>query len=408
MDAGAQCVDLTTDTKHCGSCDGTCVSCERCFLSACQATPFLSMGVPVVFGDGSIGVTADWALIGDFDADGRVDLALVGGVEGQPVTTLEIYFGDSQGGFPRSQSFEIGDGGQIWDVAAGDVDGDGKVDIVLAVSVPGAGDDIAVGVAVFPNLAAGGQGLRGPFVTNPAMYMGDLLQGFYAVRLSVADFNSDGISDVAVSNPATGIDVLYGIRGGGFRGGAAVFPGSDAGWAPYMSVGDLDGDGRTDLAVVDATQRISILLQSADGGLGPIGPQLNPTDYPNVAIADHKLILVRFSGAIDSYRLNADGGFDLVQHLDSVGFMPGTAFESALAADMNADGIPDLLATDLQTLFVWMNHEPEGFGQPTMIASGSGFTGSMAVGDLNGDGRPDVARTGGLGETAIFFNQCSP
>ena len=339
-------------------------------------------------------------------ATGKNDLALAGGSYGASITTVEIHFGDGRGGFTSTTSFEVNDDEQIVGLAAGDVNGDGLVDLVLAVVTRGP-EGPSSGFLVLPNRANGGQGFVGPFLSNPFYTDPGYDPG---VPMALADFNSDGIDDVALSSLNTGVNVFYGLRDGGFAEVPGVFPGSDAGAVPWLSTGDLNGDGRTDLLVIDATS-ISVLLQPMDGGLGPIGPQLGRNDLFAGLIAGSTLIVVDSLDGGTLYHLNADGGFDSFGVLAApAGQQPGDTFTPILAVDLNADGLPDLLASKLQTLAVWMNHGANGFGQAMTVDVGSGFAafGSTAVGDLNGDGRPDIAQTGKFADVAILLSQCPP
>ncbi len=355
------------------------------------------------FGDGGIDEFTSDVAIGDFNGDGNNDLAIIGGSYPLPSSTLEILFGNGLGAFTSSVSFGVGDGDQIWGTAVGDVNGDGLTDLVLAVSI-GSGESAGSGFFVLPNLFDGGQRLLGPFISGPITV--DSSSGYFDVAIAVADFNSDGISDVALSSIGNGVDLFYGLSDGGFMRVPGVFPGSDAGGAPQLSTGDLDGDGRADLAIVSGPD-VTVLLQTADG-LAASGPEVQCVEATAV-ITGRSLNCVGFQGAITTYVLNRDGGLDEARMFQSPDFQPGTGITFALAADVNSDGVPDLLADDLQTLMIWLNQgSPAGFGQAATITAASAFYGPFAVGDLNGDGRPDIARTGPFAQVTILLNDCSP
>ncbi len=411
--SNSECSDLSTDVHNCGGCGQSCVACEQCFLSSCAATAFLTASTPVPFGGGDAGLYPNGVTIGDFNGDGNNDLAVVGGNGGvmaawliEPPSPgsslLEIRFGDGHGGFPSATTYAPADM-VIYGVASGDVNGDGVSDIVL--SVIGSGSLVGSGFIVLESLSDGGLAVLGPYASG-ANASGTL--GF-----AVADFNSDGLSDVAIGNPDSGVDLFYSTGDGGFLKIAGQFLAIDA-YAPVLAAGDLDGDGRADL-VVSTSNGAFVQLQTADGGLGPIGPEaLSGGDYPLPVILGRTLALVRSNGAVSAYSLDGNGVLDLVATYSIPNLPYSYGVFAARGADLNSDGIPDLLVTD-QQLHVWLSQGGDsGFGEPvvTIVGVPNSFGLGIAVGDLNGDGRPDVAVAGGVNgfdsETAILLNGCSP
>lgn len=190
----------------------------------------------------------------DFDGDGRADLVVADGVK---VNGRALWLRQSPAGpgaFLAPVSLPVGSGRGSEDVAVGDVDGDGLPDVVLAAGS---------GVAVFHRRTAGG------FAS-----VSILAAGINAVGVAIGDLDGDGRPDIVAANA--------GNASAGGAGGASVtllrqtsagqFVATDipvADGARRLAIGDLNADGRPDIAVVSLVyqaqsipSRVSVLLQS--------------------------------------------------------------------------------------------------------------------------------------------------
>jgi hypothetical protein len=382
---------------------------------------------PVLFEDGDGGLYQDplAVAIGDFNNDGKNDLAVLAAFPG----SLEIRFGDGKGGFSSAATYAFPNL-DPYSLGVGDVNGDGLTDLVVATF--GITDTwVGSGFFILQTLSDGGRVLIGPFSSNPTAPVGMRGQlGPYPSGMVVADFNSDGISDVAIANPELGIDISYGLPDGGFNTITNVIASTEI--FPVLAAGDLNGDGRTDLAFAESESSTSVMVPSTvgvllqgDGGLaGPaISAQLSDMAFPVPAFVGPLLVAVSsdFNGAeynrTDLLQLNGQGGLDVLYGRQTSSNSNGYAPIAVTSADLNGDGLPDLLVTYEPRLLVWLGHGASwdgGFGQPisfNLTATG-GFGAAIAVGDLNGDGRPDIAVPGGMyapaPETAILLNDCAP
>src|SRR5437899_3093836 len=164
-------------------------------------------------------------------------------------------------------------------VTTGDVNGDGKPDLI-AVNT---GSNT---ISVFLGAGDGTFGAKTDFPT------GNVPHG-----VAVADLNSDGKLDVVVANTgADTVSVLLGQGNGSFAP-ATNFP---TGVAPFsVAIADLNGDGIPDLVVVNVSpgaNSVSVLLGRGDGTFGPKTDFPTGADPRDVVIAD----------------LNADGIPDLI------------------------------------------------------------------------------------------------
>jgi len=187
-----------------------------------------------------------WMTAGDFNGDGKLDLALVTG--GNPGNLL-IMLNNGDGTFPASPIVGPTMGIYPLFVAAADLNGDGKLDVVAC-------DQLQKTNNVYVALGNG----DGTFQTATAYTAGQATQA-----LVIADFNGDGIPDIAVANTGptgnTGsVVTLKGTGGGLFRAGPTFAAGAN----PYSIVtADFNGDGKPDLAVANIEGfNITVLLNN--------------------------------------------------------------------------------------------------------------------------------------------------
>ncbi|NCR02364.1 MAG: VCBS repeat-containing protein, partial [Microcystis aeruginosa L211-101] len=166
--------------------------------------------------------------------------------------------------------------------------------------------------------------------------------GLYSV--TVGDFNGDGKSDLAVANrDGNNVSVLLGTGTGSF-GPATNFT---VGNSPAsVTVGDFNGDGKSDLAVANnSSNNVSVLLGTGTGSFGP-----------------------------------------------ATNFTVGSGPFSVTVGDFNGDGKSDLAVANLLTnnVSVLLGTGTGSFGPATNFTVGSGPL-SVTVGDFNGDGKSDLA-----------------
>jgi hypothetical protein len=215
--------------------------------------------------------------VGDFNGDGRQDLA----VTNTATDDVSILLGDGTGGFSRAP--DVFPGSEPYSVAVGDFNGDGRQDLAVA-------NDLSNNVSVAVGDGTGRFGAVVNFGT-----------GTLPTGVAVGDFNGDGKQDLAVSNYGTNnVSILSGDGAGRFS--AAVNFGAGSG--PFsVAVGDFNGDGKQDLALPNYnSDTVSILLGDGAGNfsapitlLGATGPafiavgDFNGDAKQDLAVASHDI-----------------------------------------------------------------------------------------------------------------------
>jgi Bacterial Ig-like domain (group 3)/MBG domain (YGX type)/FG-GAP-like repeat/FG-GAP repeat len=207
----------------------------------------------------------------------------------------------------------------------------------------------------------------------------------------VGDFNGDGIPDlVAIDNRGTTADLLLGNGDGTFTFDRTILVAPNSSYLTGVVVGDFNGDGVQDLAVTSTTGDLSILLGNGDGTFTTLTTNLG-TQLLSVTAADFNgdgiLDLVTYDSAGTATVLlgNGDGTFTAKSPtIDNLSFVA--------VADFNGDGIPDLLTGIYPgTIAVQLGNGDGTFTAQSPIVVSDSFINNISLGDFNGDGIMDIA-----------------
>ena len=215
---------------------------------------------PITVGTSPVALVAN-----DFDGDGHIDLAVVN----QGDNTVSILFGDGSGAFPGSTAFPTNEILQTGTTPSAIVSGDFNADGHFDLAVTNFGDST---VSVYLN-STDGTGTFTPVA--PALPVGT---NTGPRALATADFNGDGIADLAIVNETTStVSIFLGHNGGSGQGDGtftqqALSPYA-TGLAPFgIAVADFNSDGVQDLAITNQNSNtVSVFLGNASTASTSVG-----------------------------------------------------------------------------------------------------------------------------------------
>jgi len=311
---------------------------------------------------------------GDFDQDGFTDVIIAG--EG-----LSLMINVGGGGFEQGAEYEFEE--DVSDMTVGDVNLDGQPD-VLTVSL---WDDIlTVHLGNGDGTLEGGHDVSLPYRCN---------------GIALGDVNGDGKPDLALSSQTAGsagpLTVLPGNGDGTF--GAPQAFGEDDSY--HIELGDLDGDGDLDAAVISPWQDVTVFEGDGSGGFTQSQQVYAGTDLRDLELGDidgdgdlDVLVASDDLNSIIRLRNNGTGHFSGTRPIPISGSLTDFILE-----DVNGDDERDLVATsstygDLGGAAVLLNRGGGAFLAAQMF-SGPDLDYRMVVEDFDLDGYPDAAVVNG-------------
>jgi hypothetical protein len=282
-------------------------------------------------------------------------------------------------------------------VSLGDIDRDGDLDVILAKGRHWPLHDL-----ILRNDA------KGQFTTETLSETADRT---YSAAL--ADLDGDGDLDIAVSNDKPDKKLIYLNDGKGHFKMASTF--GDPAWSTrYITVADLNGDNRPDILVANRSSkpelpRPSQLCLNDGKGAFPICSPL-PTQSATIIVASD----LDGDGFNDLLIPHRDGGQSLVFWNDGkANFGPPSPFgparsqiRAAAAADVDGDGKKDIVVGDEQLgLFVFLNAGKRQFAAPVPLGDKSIAPYSIGLADMDKDGKLDIVAGNYQAPGSVFFNR---
>lgn len=333
---------------------------------------------------------------GDWNRDGKLDVVTCNDVD-----TVTVLLGDGRGGFTPAPGSPIKAAAHL--VAVGDVNKDKTPDLALT-------HHDSFGVMV---LLGAGDGRFAPAPGSPfAAHTGTKAHNH---GLTLSDLNRDGNLDITTSNQDdNSVSVLLGDGRGGFKP-AAGSPFA-VGRAPYPhAVGDLNRDGNLDIVTPNVRgDNVTVLLGDGRGGFTPAAK----SPYA-VASRPYYVALGDVSG---------DALPDLITTHDDISLMttllgdgrggfaaaPASPFDlgrrayKLVAADVNGDGRADVVVgTEADdSVVVLLSDERGGYTPAAGSPYRAGRNPRVAVADVNNDGKPDIiTANNGSGDIIVFLRK---
>jgi hypothetical protein len=345
------------------------------------AAPLKHPHTELGFKKSNLPVGVQWSIVtADFNGDGIPDLAAVVGEK-----SVAVFLGKGDGTFTGPFN-TVGFSYQFSNMAVGDFNDDG---------IP----DIAVTSYIYGNVTILLGNGNGTFTTVSQM---PAAGQDAPTSIAVADFNRDGILDLAVSSLADNVvTILLGKGDGTFTAGTPAT--TATGSISYgLTAGDFNGDGKIDLAVSNAidtenSNEINILLGNGDGTftLSSQSPATGQNPYGGTVAdfnGDGNLDLAvpnELDGTVTCLLGNGDGTFNTVPETPATG---GNPVQIAVG-DFNGDGIPDLAAADFfgNKIAVLLGKGDGTFATDPLSPTTGQEPAGVAVADFNGDGLSDMA-----------------
>jgi hypothetical protein len=332
---------------------------------------FFISGVTILLGDGSGGFTQapgspfstgtgthpNFVVAGDFNNDGKLDLAMA-----NPDTSdsVSILLGDGTGGFTPATGSPIAVPGSPVQLAIGDFNHDGKLDLVTA-------NFLGNNLTTLLGDGAGG------------FTVGDTIStGLGPNFVAVGDFNNDGRDDLVYTDNTTNTaNIVLATAAGGF---SAVTPAPATDGGPNaVAIGDFNRDGKLDLAIANSLSNdVTVLTGNGDGtfaadatvGVGRLPKAIVIGDFNHDGIQD----LATTNGEGNTVTiLVGDGSGGFTQAAGSPRGVGGAPL-GAVVGDFNRDGKDDIATANLASdnVTVLLNNNPAVTASPINQAVCSG------------------------------------
>jgi hypothetical protein len=294
-----------------------------------------------------VGGQAQDLAAGDFNGDGRLDLVVS---LSDIVSSLSLLTGNGDGTFNAPVNFpNTGAQEDSPAVVATDLDNDGRLDVVLAHAIACFVSPCVAARTITVMLGFGDGTFQLPF---------DIEVGTGMSRIVVGDFNRDGIKDLGIAGDNSQVYTLLGVGNGTFLKQPTITLTADTLFVDGtdIDIADLNGDTIQDLVVAIPTNgsRTAILLGNGDG-----------TFQPGQILTEPRLRVPQYQVIAD---FNRDGFLDL-----------------ALALANGTEGLFEIRTGNGDGTF----DPPVLYAAPPPLSSVGG--GTLVTGDFNRDGRPDIA-----------------
>ena len=335
---------------------------------------------------------------GDFNNDGIPDL-VVGNNQGSGGYGISVLLGKGDGRFQNALNAAKGIG--AFAMAVGDFNGDGKLDVAVA-------GYIATEQNVIQILLGKGDGTftTGQTITLP---INDA-----ASSLTTADFNGDGKLDLALASQTL---LLYkGAGNGTFTQAASITVGAQNPLV-QVRVGDFNADGKPDLSVSDYYNLYALFnkgnftftqvkVASAPDGIVGVPTDVNQDGFTDLLVSYYTCSNIK-GAACPNWEVFLGSAAGTFKKSASMNLGSDTSFYGVTAADVNGDGINDIVGLGSYDLMVFFGNPDGSFQSTPFLVPNSGLSDLVAA-DFNRDGKIDFAGPGAGNsanlEVGVFLN----
>jgi hypothetical protein len=280
-------------------------------------------------------------------------------------------------------------------VAIGDLNGDSRADVAVTNSDSNS-------VSVFLNTNNYSLATKVDYPT-----------GLQPRGLAIADINGDGKADLmAVNTSSASVSVLLNSGNGTFSTKTDYITGTNP---EAVATGDVNGDGKADFAVTNnGSNSVSVFINTGNGifgskidyATGSTPRDLIMADLNSDGRLDLAVVNNGGSGTVSVLLNNGDGTFPAIGVSYAVGIGP----RGMAVADVNGDGKPDLaVANRTSTTVSILRNQGDGTFAPKVNYTAGTLSSKVALGDLNGDGKADMVVANETANTvSLYLNQAKP
>ncbi|TPG64577.1 FG-GAP-like repeat-containing protein [Hymenobacter nivis] len=361
----------------------------------CLARPLAALGLLLATAGAVQAQPATFGPMATYPVSGANNFVATGDLNSDGVLDLvstsnynvNVLLGQAAGGFAAAVAYPVG--GINEEVALADVNHDGKLDVVLA-----SGPNVRV------LLGTGSGTLKAASAYPNGAYANNAPSNSYSLKLY--DVTRDGVLDAVTTTVNTQVSVLPGIAAGTFDAASTYEAGSHQ---RGLSVADFNHDGFADLAISETDQNnVYVLLGQATGfakpvsyPVGQVSPFIETADLNRDGQLD--IIVSGFSATgVKVLTGNANGTFNAAVAYQATA--TSTFLSGLTVGDVNGDGYPDVLVGDFNQgkVYVLPGSATGALGAAVALSVGAGAY-DIALADINRDNRLDLVVANSAGNT---------